>query len=123
MVPLRRKTVDIVTVSITVYQTIHIFRHFLRPTSDFITPSCIYFYAVGSKLGPSQRAIPEYLIGSCPPSLPAALVCRGRWRAAFVVKDSAGQKLSYVYFEDEPSASLSNKTGWCDRATGHSASA
>src|SRR6516165_9849645 len=30
-VPLRRKTVDIVTASITVYQTLHIFRHFFRP--------------------------------------------------------------------------------------------
>jgi hypothetical protein len=40
-----------------------------------------------------------------------------------VVIDGAGQKLAYVYFEDEPSASPSNKTGWCERATGHSASA
>jgi hypothetical protein len=31
--------------------------------------------------------------------------------ACFVVIDSAGQKLAYVYFEDESSASLSNKTG------------
>jgi hypothetical protein len=31
--------------------------------------------------------------------------------ACFVVIDSAGQKLAYVYFEEEPSASLSNKTG------------
>ena len=31
--------------------------------------------------------------------------------ACFVVSDSAGQKLAYVYFEDELSASLSNKTG------------
>jgi hypothetical protein len=31
--------------------------------------------------------------------------------ARFVVKDSAGQKLAYVYFEDESSASPSNKTG------------
>jgi len=35
------------------------------------------------------------------PPLPAAVVCR-RMDACFVVKDSAGQKLSYVYFEDEP---------------------
>jgi hypothetical protein len=31
--------------------------------------------------------------------------------ACFVVIDSVGQKLPYVYFEDESSASLSNKTG------------
>jgi hypothetical protein len=31
-----------------------------------------------------------------PSPLPAALV------TAFVVKDRAGQKLAYVYFEDEP---------------------
>jgi hypothetical protein len=31
--------------------------------------------------------------------------------ACFVLSDSAGQKLAYVYFEDELSASLSNKTG------------
>jgi hypothetical protein len=31
--------------------------------------------------------------------------------ACFVVSDSAGQKLAYVYFEDELSASLSNKAG------------
>ena len=43
--------------------------------------------------------------------------------ACFVVTDSAGQQLAYVYFEDEPSASLSNKAGWCERAAGHSASA
>jgi hypothetical protein len=43
--------------------------------------------------------------------------------ACSVVIDSAGQKVAYVYFEDEPSASLSNKTGWCERAAGHSASA
>ena len=43
--------------------------------------------------------------------------------ACFVMIDSAGQKLAYVYFEDEPSASLSNKTGWCERAADHSASA
>jgi hypothetical protein len=30
--------------------------------------------------------------------------------ACFVVIDRVGQKLAY-YFEDEPSASLSNKTG------------
>jgi hypothetical protein len=29
----------------------------------------------------------------------------------FVVRDHDGQQLAYVYFEDEPSASLSNKTG------------
>jgi hypothetical protein len=33
--------------------------------------------------------------------LPAALVPR-RTNACFVVKDSVGQKLAYVYFEDEP---------------------
>jgi len=43
--------------------------------------------------------------------------------ACFVVIDSAGQKLAYVYFADESSASLSNKTGWCERAADHSASA
>ena len=31
--------------------------------------------------------------------------------ACFVVRDSAAQKLAYVYFEDELSASLPNKTG------------
>ena len=31
--------------------------------------------------------------------------------ACFVVRDNDGQQLAYVYFEDEPSASLSNKTG------------
>ena len=31
--------------------------------------------------------------------------------ACFVVTDSAGQQVAYVYFEDEASASLSNKTG------------
>ena len=35
------------------------------------------------------------------PPLPPAVVCR-RMDACLVVKDSAGQKLSYVYFEDEP---------------------
>ena len=33
--------------------------------------------------------------------LPAAPVCRGIGNV-LVVKDSAGQKLAYVYFEDEP---------------------
>jgi len=33
--------------------------------------------------------------------LPAALDCRGHWRG-LVVTDSAGQKLAYVYYEDEP---------------------
>jgi hypothetical protein len=28
--------------------------------------------------------------------------------AAFVVKDSAGQKLAYVYFEDEPGRRIGN---------------
>ena len=32
--------------------------------------------------------------------LPAAVVCRGIG-AFYVVTDSAGQRLSYVYFEDE----------------------
>jgi hypothetical protein len=31
--------------------------------------------------------------------------------ACFVVSDANGQKLAYVYFEDELSASLPNKTG------------
>jgi hypothetical protein len=31
--------------------------------------------------------------------------------ACFVVRDHDGQQLAYVYFEEEPSASLSNKTG------------
>ena len=31
--------------------------------------------------------------------------------ACFVVSDGAAQKLAYVYFEDELSASLPNKTG------------
>jgi hypothetical protein len=31
--------------------------------------------------------------------------------AAFVVRDHNGQQLAYVYFEEEPSASPSNKTG------------
>ena len=43
--------------------------------------------------------------------------------ACFVVRDNDGQQLAYVYFEDESSASLSNKTGRCERAAGHSASA
>jgi len=43
--------------------------------------------------------------------------------ACFVVRHHDGQQLADVYFEDEPSASLSNKTGWCERAAGHSASA
>jgi hypothetical protein len=30
------------------------------------------------------------------------LVGRGEHSACFVVTDSAGQKLAYVYFEDEP---------------------
>jgi hypothetical protein len=30
------------------------------------------------------------------------LVGRGEHNACFVVTDSAGQKLAYVYFEDEP---------------------
>ena len=42
---------------------------------------------------------------------------------AFVVRDHGDQALAYVYFEEEPSASLSNKTGRCERAAGHSASA
>jgi hypothetical protein len=36
------------------------------------------------------------------PPLSAALDCRGHRRAAFVVTDSAGQKLSYIYYENEP---------------------
>jgi len=43
--------------------------------------------------------------------------------ACIVVRDHDGQQLAYVYFEDEPSASPTNKTGWCERAAGHSASA
>ena len=31
--------------------------------------------------------------------------------ACIVVRDHDGQQLAYVYFEDEPSASPSNKTG------------
>jgi len=31
--------------------------------------------------------------------------------ACFVVRDHDGQQLAYIYYEDEPSASLSNKTG------------
>ena len=31
--------------------------------------------------------------------------------ACFVVKDSAGQKLAYVYFEDEPAGDLSRNSG------------
>ena len=31
--------------------------------------------------------------------------------AYFIVRDHNDQALAYVYFEDEPSASLSNKTG------------
>ncbi len=31
------------------------------------------------------------------------------WEAAFVVKDNGGQKLAYVYFEEEPRATLSSK--------------
>jgi len=31
--------------------------------------------------------------------------------AYFVVRDHDGQQLAYVYVEDEPSTSLSNKTG------------
>lgn len=46
-----------ILLSITVYQTLHFFRHFLQPTFGFITPRCIYFRAVGSKLGPRLRAI------------------------------------------------------------------
>jgi len=33
-----------------------------------------------------------------------------------------GQQFVYVYFEDEPSASLSNKTGRCEPAAGRSES-
>ena len=43
--------------------------------------------------------------------------------ACFIVRDSDRQQLAYVYFEEEPSASPSNKTGRCERAAGHSASA
>jgi hypothetical protein len=35
------------------------------------------------------------------PPLPAALDCRGYWRG-LRCDGSAGQKLAYVYFEDEP---------------------
>jgi hypothetical protein len=37
----------------------------------------------------------------------AALV----YRREACLRDHDGQQLAYVYFEDEPSASLSNKTG------------
>ena len=40
-------------------------------------------------------------IGNYDAPLPATLVRRGTTRC-FVVKDRDGQKLAYVYFEDEP---------------------
>jgi hypothetical protein len=43
------------------------------------------------------------------PPLPAALVDR---RISSVI-DSAGQKLAYVYFEDEPGRRLAGYTGTC----------
>jgi hypothetical protein len=44
---------------------------------------------------------PVTAFSHAPSPLPAALDCRGH-RPAFVVKDSTGQKLAYVYYEDEP---------------------
>ena len=41
--------------------------------------------------------------GQCPP-LPAALVCRGIGRL-----DHRGQKLAYVYFEDEPGPAIGSQ--------------
>jgi hypothetical protein len=38
----------------------------------------------------------------CAPLPAALLVCRGIGRLLRVVTDNAGQKLAYVYFEDEP---------------------
>ena len=54
-------------------------------------------------MGPSvgMRDADANELQSTPSVIPrAALDCRGY--AAFVVTDSAGQKLAYVYFEDEP---------------------
>ena len=49
-----------------------------------------------------HKALDRKCLSNDGPPLPAAVVDRRELEACFVVIDSAGQKLAYVYFEDEP---------------------
>jgi hypothetical protein len=69
----------------------------LRASSSYVEPERMC--GLHRRAGAARRIL--VLVTSCRFPPPWTVENIG---AAFVVKDSAGQKLAYVYFEDEPGA-------------------